>query len=156
MPITEYVKQCDSGIDLPEDIKAKIRNEVSRVLQIKHPETKLKRKKDIKRKYLQKKAKTAVTENKSCSTEELEGLAPELAFADVNDIRVGQILEIKHEIPSSNLTPTLEGLCIILKNFIAFLVGPINLNHFRIYLNPEKREDLWSETTACIDNFSKL
>ncbi|CAB3233234.1 unnamed protein product [Arctia plantaginis] len=106
LPITKYVKQNDSGIDLPEDMKTKIRNEVTRILAIKHIEPK-KRKKDSRKKEECKKKKLTDKEDKSCGTEDLESLFPEVVFADVNDIGGGQILEVKHEMPT-NITQSLE------------------------------------------------
>lgn len=97
IPIKRYVKQNDSGIDLTEEMKLQIRNEVTRVLSIKHNDNKKKRKKESKKKESCKKVKIDTTEEKCFGTEDLMALVPEVVFADVNNIRGSQILNIKTE-----------------------------------------------------------
>ncbi|XP_026317220.1 uncharacterized protein LOC113228192 [Hyposmocoma kahamanoa] len=109
-PITKYAKNYDSGIDLSEDVKNKIRKEVSRVLKIKVSEKSKPQKKKIERKRpvaqedkpQDNVAKRMKCENVDESKSRIEGIVatvPEVAFADVNDIIDGQILEMKPEFP---------------------------------------------------------
>lgn len=110
IPIKMYVTQYDNKLDIPEDVKAKIRNEVTRVLNIKHIEPK-KRKRDYKRKENNKKKKAENSDSKICGTKPfvtLDNSVPEVAFADVNDLRGVQLLDIKDEI-STNISSTSKG-----------------------------------------------
>ncbi|XP_075987031.1 uncharacterized protein LOC142983818 isoform X2 [Anticarsia gemmatalis] len=105
IPINRYAKTYDSGIDLSEDIKTKIRNEITRILDIKHDEPKkIKRKKEVKKKDSSKKKKTVDVEKFSVpvpvETVAVDAMVP-VAFADVNDIAGSQILNIKDEMPAA-------------------------------------------------------
>lgn len=112
VPITKYAKNYDSGIDLTEEEKSKIRDEVTRVLNIKRPDKReeelSKRKKVQKKKSYPKKKKVNESIEMCVSvgtdTVELESIAPEVAFADVNDIKGNQNLDVKDEIMNT-LTP---------------------------------------------------
>lgn len=109
MPITKYARNYDSGIDLSEEEKSKIRDEVARVLNMEEPnkseeEVGKKRQKVQKKKGLVKKKKFNESIEISVDSMELESIAPEVVFADVNDIKVNQSLDVKDEIPNT-LTP---------------------------------------------------
>lgn len=127
VPITKYARNYDSGIDLTEEEKTKIRDEVTRVLSIKRPdkreeESAKKKQKAQKKKGLPKKKKVAESVDISVGSLDLESIAPEVVFADVNDIKGNQNLDVKDEI-SNTLTPI--GLCLIndlVLNNIACLV----------------------------------
>ena len=125
VPITKYAKNYDSGIDLTEEEKTKIRDEVTRMLNMKKPEKReeepSKRKQKVqKKKGLPKKKKVNESVNMCVDTLELESIAPEVVFADVNDIKGNQNLDVKVEI-----TNTLTPLGLYLFNFIV-LSGRIN------------------------------
>ncbi|KAH9629566.1 hypothetical protein HF086_008610 [Spodoptera exigua] len=112
VPITKYVKNYDSGIELTEEEKSKIRNEVTRVLNIKQSSTEDSAKgkqKALKRKLPQKKRRDKEFKElvEICvGAEEMASVTavPEVFFADVNDIRVNQNLDVKEEI-TNTLTP---------------------------------------------------
>lgn len=113
-PITKYAKNYDSGVDLSEDIKNKIRKEVSRVLKIKVSDKPKPQKKKIERKRpvvqedkpQDKVAKRMKCENIDEPNTRIKGVVatvPEVAFADVNDIMGGQIVEMKPEFPATSV-----------------------------------------------------
>ncbi|KAH9629565.1 hypothetical protein HF086_008609 [Spodoptera exigua] len=112
VPITKYVKNYDSGIELTEEEKSKIRNEVTRVLNTKQSSTEDSAKgkqKPLKRKLPQKKRRDKEFKElvEICvGAEEMASVTavPEVFFADVNDIRVNQNLDVKEEI-TNTLTP---------------------------------------------------
>ncbi|CAH1643941.1 unnamed protein product [Spodoptera littoralis] len=112
VPITKYVKNYDSGIELTEEEKSKIRDEVTRVLNIKniHTEDLAKGKqKALKRKLPQKKRRDKEFKElvEICvGAEEMATVStvPEVFFADVNDIATNQNLDVKEEI-ANTLTP---------------------------------------------------
>ncbi|XP_047037389.1 uncharacterized protein LOC124642785 [Helicoverpa zea] len=103
-PITKYARNYDSGIDLTEEEKSKIRDEVTRVLSIKHSENddeslKRKQKTQKKRGVVKKKKVEELTDmSEHAGTLRVESVAPEVAFADVNDIKGNPILDVKGEI----------------------------------------------------------
>ncbi|XP_013194477.2 uncharacterized protein LOC106138040 [Amyelois transitella] len=72
-PITKYVKNYDSGIDLSEDLKSKIRKEVTRVLSVKK-----KRKNKTAKK---REAESSRAAKRQKNTDETEG-RPEMVFVD--------------------------------------------------------------------------
>lgn len=92
-PITKYAKNYDSGIDLSEDVKSKIRDEVTRVLKM---STDLDDNTGTKKKVFRKRhGNDMARTSKKQKVEEPVGL-PEVAFADVNEINT-QILDVKNE-----------------------------------------------------------
>lgn len=102
-PITKYVKNYDSGIDLSDDVKESIRKEVTRALGYKTINSK-------KKKTLSRKRPSDTSKSSKMQKQETIGLtdlfvnATEMVFADVNEIHsVGssQQLDIKNELPIS-------------------------------------------------------
>ncbi|XP_026760323.2 uncharacterized protein LOC113519420 [Galleria mellonella] len=108
-PITKYVKHYDSGIDLSEDVKEKIRNEVTRVLSIKQDTEKKSKKSTKKRKdnittrkrggedltKMSKRQKSNDEHEIECEESKLNVAIPEMVFADVNE----QMMDVKSETP---------------------------------------------------------
>uniref|UniRef100_A0A1E1WVF3 ZZ-type domain-containing protein n=1 Tax=Pectinophora gossypiella TaxID=13191 RepID=A0A1E1WVF3_PECGO len=117
-PITKYAKNYDSGIDLSEDVKEKIRKEVKRVMQLKPedktPKNTIKKKKEQTKRLSQETEQ--VTPNKKLKYEEIAEVnrfpgpsAPEVVFADVNEIKDGQIMvELKPEFRGSVPGPSVS------------------------------------------------
>ncbi|KAG6443602.1 hypothetical protein O3G_MSEX002940 [Manduca sexta] len=98
-PITKYVKNYDTGIELTEEIKNKIRNEVTRILDIPlntpNPENKNKKKRVVKK-------RPAPEVEKASKKQKIDdaGVVPEVAFADVNELN-NQAMDVKLEIPET-------------------------------------------------------
>ncbi|XP_068624702.1 uncharacterized protein [Battus philenor] len=106
-PITKYAKNYDSGVDLSEDVKLKIRKEVNRAMSVKLP--------DIEKTNIQRKDSTvhkkrsgddverpnkrraidrpAIENNKASEVITVEDGVPDLVFADVNEIKDDQIID---------------------------------------------------------------
>ncbi|XP_059058033.1 uncharacterized protein LOC131851540 [Achroia grisella] len=115
-PITKYVKHYDSGIDLSEDTKERIRKEVTRVLNIK-PDTKSKknakkrkdsnttRKRGGEDTDKQSKRQKSKDDDVQCEESKSHVDIPEMVFADVNE----QVVYVKNETPLSLETP-MNGL----------------------------------------------
>lgn len=113
VPITKYARNHDTGLDVPDNIKELIRNEINRVIHMKPMDKckeETKRKMEAKKKGTIKKKKVEVPVVKAVDNtlDVMATMAPEVAFADVNDIKENQMLDVKDEIPNS-LTP-LGGL----------------------------------------------
>ncbi|CAH2060874.1 unnamed protein product, partial [Iphiclides podalirius] len=115
-PITKYAKDYDSGVDLSEDIKLKIRKEVTRVLKdkldgeqtkfVKEDPTKAKRKMSFKGNRPNKRNKTVRTsieidKTSTVATVSLDNNVPDLVFADVNEIKDEQEGARKNELAAS-------------------------------------------------------
>ncbi|KAL0810032.1 hypothetical protein ABMA28_010853 [Loxostege sticticalis] len=95
-PITKYARSSDSGVDLSEDVKLTIREEIARVMALKSVERRKKKKE--KGQVLRKRSGAELgkpskrsRQSDSQEGEELPPLpaltrAPEVAFADVNDM----------------------------------------------------------------------
>ncbi|KAJ8707448.1 hypothetical protein PYW08_010700 [Mythimna loreyi] len=130
VPITKYARNYDSGIDLTEEEKTKIRNEVTRALSMETPEKRdeevtKKKQKLSKKKAVPKKKKVNEPIDICVGSLELDSIAPEMVFADVNDIKGNQSLDVKDEI----------------RNTLAPLVSVQQLEH-SIKLNDELSEFL--------------
>ncbi|XP_026733456.1 uncharacterized protein LOC113497886 [Trichoplusia ni] len=109
VPITKYARNHDTGLEVPENIKELIRNEINRVVHMKPIDKckeETKRKMDAKKKGTIKKKKVELPVVKAVDNtlDAMAPMAPEVAFADVNDIKENQMLDVKDEIPNS-LTP---------------------------------------------------
>ncbi|CAH0599145.1 unnamed protein product [Chrysodeixis includens] len=106
VPITKYARNQDTSLDIPDDVKQLIINEIERVINIKPTDKgkeESKRKAEVKKKAAIKKKKVEVPVVKTV-VNTLDVMVPEVAFADVNDIKENQMLDIKDEIPNT-LTP---------------------------------------------------
>ncbi|XP_013148852.1 PREDICTED: uncharacterized protein LOC106111356 [Papilio polytes] len=101
-PIRKYANY-DSGIELSEDVKLKIRKEIHRTLKL-HPE-------DVQNKISKKRSNTEVEGfNKRMAIENLEddgeylivsNNAPDVVFADVNEIKDEEIVVTNNELSES-------------------------------------------------------
>ncbi|XP_072946130.1 uncharacterized protein [Epargyreus clarus] len=101
-PITKYAKTYDSGVDLSDDMKRIIRNEVDRVIKVVNKQKELSKKRPSESNKPSKRLRTEGSSN----IEEADSLlnpVQELAFADVGDIKLDKV--IKHEtiVPSCDL-----------------------------------------------------
>lgn len=124
-PITKYAKDYDSGVDLSEDVKLKIRKEVTRVLKdklinhhkvklIETDQTKTKRKKSLRIDRHSKRIRAAKIDTENDKISEViimgpENNVPDLVFADVNEVKDENYGAGKSELEPS-MTSVISGI----------------------------------------------
>ncbi|XP_069362742.1 uncharacterized protein [Maniola hyperantus] len=92
-PVTKYIKTYDSGIDLTEDVKNAIRNEVTRALKVAKAKVPTQVLKEKEKRPNKRKEAIPIVEYKEVKIDEAEEqgdyretqATPELVFADVNE-----------------------------------------------------------------------
>ncbi|KAI8425630.1 hypothetical protein MSG28_011446 [Choristoneura fumiferana] len=108
-PITKYVRNYDSGVDLSEDVKKLIRGEVSRVLA--NPSVVKRQRKNpllMSKKRMGEEIKRSIKRIRMDGTigyDYEDGIVPEVAFADVNE---GAMTEVKNENISAEEQPVVH------------------------------------------------
>ncbi|KPJ19557.1 hypothetical protein RR48_05943 [Papilio machaon] len=103
-PITKYANNYDSGIDLSEDVKLKIRKEIHRTLKLypenvqnKNASTSKKRSNDDIESFNKRRTMEAPLDDDDGEYLIVGNNAPDVVFADVNEIKDEEIVETNNE-----------------------------------------------------------